>query len=239
MKNLWLRYNQTMNGSLIISGGNKETRENKIIEIINKEEGKAFEKIKDLEDKPDIFVINLLEGERSIGISQAREGINFLREKPFSYEKKFLVILNAEKMTAQAQNSLLKTLEEPPKHALIILSTRIRDQLIDTVVSRCKNINVKNEDEDKSGDFISLEKILKMSLGERIDVCSEISKEEKEDIINMLENWIIEGRKHLLKNPGNAIITTNLKRILDIKKDLENSNVNVKLSLEALVLSLK
>ncbi len=228
-----------MNGSLIISGGNRENRENKIIEIINKEEGKAFEKIKDLEDKPDIFVINLLEGERSIGISQTREGINFLREKPFSYEKKFLVVLNAEKMTTQAQNSLLKTLEEPPKHALIILSTRIRDQLIATVVSRCKNINVKSEDDGINEDFVSLEKILKMSLGERIDVCSEISKEEKEDIINMLENWLIEGRKNLLKKPENVTITTNLNRIIEIKRDLENSNVNVKLSLEALVLSLK
>ncbi len=228
-----------MNGSLIISGGNRENRENKIIEIINKEEGKAFEKIKDLEDKPDIFVINLLEGERSIGISQTREGINFLREKPFSYEKKFLVVLNAEKMTTQAQNSLLKTLEEPPKHALIILSTRIRDQLIATVVSRCKNINVKSEDDGINEDFVSLEKILKMSLGERIDVCSEISKEEKEDVINMLENWLIEGRKNLLKKPENVTITTNLNRIIEIKRDLENSNVNVKLSLEALVLSLK
>jgi DNA polymerase III delta prime subunit len=228
-----------MNGSLIISGGNKETREDKIIEIINKEEGKAFEKIKDLEDKPDIFIINLLEGEKSIGISQTREGINFLREKPFSYEKKFLVILNAEKMTTQAQNSLLKTLEEPPVYALIILSTRIKDQLIATVVSRCKNINVKNEDDDKNEDLISLEKLLKMDLGERIDICSEISKEEKEDVINMLENWVVEGRKHLLKKPKNVIITTNIKRILDVKKDLENSNVNVKLSLEALVLSLK
>ncbi len=228
-----------MNGSLIISGGNKENRENKIVEIINREEGKAFEKIKDLEDKPDIFVINILEGEKSIGISQTREGIGFLREKPFSYEKKFLVILNAEKMTAQAQNSLLKTLEEPPLYALIMLSTRIRDQLIPTVVSRCKNINVRNEDDDKSGAFISLEKLLKMSLGERIDICSEISKEEKEDVINMLENWLIDGRKTLLKNPENVIITANLKRIFEVKNDLENSNVNVKLSLEALALGLK
>jgi hypothetical protein len=86
---------------------------------------------------------------------------------------------------------------------------------------------------------VSLEKILKMSLGERIDVCSEISKEEKEDIINMLENWLIEGRKNLLKKPENVTITTNLNRIIEIKRDLENSNVNVKLSLEALVLSLK
>ena len=100
-----------MNGSILIFGGNKNQREEKVVEIVNREESKTFEKIKDLAGKPDIHIVTLEEKERSIGISQTREGTKFLQEKPFSYKKKFLIILNSEKLTTQAQNSLLKTLE--------------------------------------------------------------------------------------------------------------------------------
>ena len=79
---------------------------------------------------------------------------------------------------------------------------------------------------------------MKMSLGERFDLCLDISKEEKDDVINILENWVEEGRVEMLKNPKNPVHAENIKKIIEIKTDLENSNVNVRLSLEALVLSL-
>jgi len=132
-----------MNGSVLIFGGNKEDREKKIVDIVNKEEGKNFEEIQELEDKPDIFIINREKGEKSIGISQTREGTNFLREKPFSYRKKFLIIFDAEKMTVQAQNSLLKTLEEPPSQSEIILSAKTYNFILNTIVSRCRLIDLK------------------------------------------------------------------------------------------------
>lgn len=229
-----------MNGSLLIFGGNKDQREQKIVDIVNKEEGKTFEKIKELQDKTDIFIIKIEENEKSIGISETREGIKFLREKPFSYKKKFLIILNSEKLTTQAQNSLLKTLEEPPLFALIMLSAKTQNSLLGTIVSRCKLISVKedkkNENENES--LISYKKIVKMSLGERLDSCADISKEEKEDVLDILETWVEEGRLEMLKNPKNSNTPKNIKRITEIKNDLENSNVNVRLSLEALVLSL-
>jgi len=229
-----------MNGSLLLFGGNKNQREEKVVDIINREEGKTFEKIKDIKDKPDIFTITLEEKEKSIGISQTRGGIKFLREKPFSYKKKFLIILNSEKLTTQAQNSLLKTLEEPPSYALIILSAKTYNSLLETIVSRCRLMSIKEDEKNETeSDYeISLKKIMKMSLGERFDLCLDISKEEKDDVINILENWVEEGRVEMLKNPKNPVHAENIKKIIEIKTDLENSNVNVRLSLEALVLSL-
>ena len=229
-----------MNGSLLLFGGNKNQREEKVVDIINREEGKTFEKIKDIKDKPDIFTITLEEKEKSIGISQTRGGIKFLREKPFSYKKKFLIILNSEKLTTQAQNSLLKTLEEPPSYALIILSAKTYNSLLETIVSRCRLMSIKEDEKNETeSDYdISLKKIMKMSSGERFDLCLDISKEEKDDVINILENWVEEGRVEMLKNPKNPVHAENIKKIIEIKTDLENSNVNVRLSLEALVLSL-
>jgi DNA polymerase III subunit delta' len=229
-----------MNGSLLIFGGNKDQREQKIVDIVNKEEGKTFEKIKELQDKTDIFIIKIEENEKSIGISETREGIKFLREKPFSYKKKFLIILNSEKLTTQAQNSLLKTLEEPASFALIMLSAKTQNSLLGTIVSRCRLISVK-EDKNKeieNESLISYKKIVKMTLGERLDYCLDISKEEKEDVLDILESWVEEGRVEMLKDPKNLKLPQNIKRIIDIRNDLENSNVNVRLSLEALVLSL-
>ena len=229
-----------MNGSVLIFGGNKDQREQKIVDIINQEEAKTFDKIKDLENKSDIFIVKLKEDEKSIGISQTREGTSFLNEKPFSYKKKFLIILNSEKLTTQAQNSLLKTLEEPPTYALILTSSKTQNSLLETIVSRCRMISMredKNFDEEIE-ESVSFKKIKKMTPGERLDLCAEISKEEKDAVLEILERWVEEGREEMLKNPGDVSYMKNIKRILEIKNDLENSNVNVRLSLEALLLSL-
>jgi DNA polymerase-3 subunit delta' len=227
-----------MNGSVLIFGSTKNLREEKIVEIVNSEANKDFEKIKDLSEKADIKIIELLEDEKTISIAQTREGVRFLQERPFSYLKKFLVILDSEKLTIQAQNSLLKALEEPPTYALILLSSKTRNSLLETIISRCRMLPVRKGPEcavvENSN---SLEKILKMSLGKRLELASEISKEEKETVLELLECWIEEGRGLVLKRPSDENRLKNIKRIIEIKKDLENSNVNQRLSIEALVLS--
>ncbi|MGO0943209.1 DNA polymerase III subunit, partial [Clostridioides difficile] len=50
---------------------------------------------------------------------------------------KIYIINNAEKMTVEAQNALLKTLEEPPNYAIIILVTNNKESLLETIKSRC------------------------------------------------------------------------------------------------------
>ena len=97
-----------------------------------------------------------------------------------------------------------------------------------------KDLEKREEEESE----ISFRKILKMSTGQRLDFCSEISKEEKEDVLDILDAWIGEGREVLLKNPKDTSAVKNIKRMIEIRNDLENTNVNVRLSLEALVLSL-
>ncbi len=227
-----------MNGSVLIFGSTKNLREEKIVEIANSEANKDFEKIKDLSGKADIKIIELLEDEKTIGISQTREGVKFLQERPFSYQKKFLIILDCEKLTIQAQNSLLKTLEEPPLYALILLSSKTRNSLLETVVSRCRMVSIRKPRECAVVENNnSLEKILKMNLGKRLEFASEISKEEKETILELLECWIEEGRDMILKRPSDKNRLKNIKRIIEIKKDLENSNVNQRISMEALVIS--
>ena len=70
---------------------------------------------------PDILTLEPVG--RSIGISEIHKAQDFLKIKPLISKKKLLVIYEAQKLTPDAQNALLKTLEEPPAHAVFILAT--------------------------------------------------------------------------------------------------------------------
>lgn len=74
---------------------------------------------------------------KNIKIDQIREFQKKVYEKPVISEKKVYIIDDADKMTKEAQNCLLKTLEEPPKYIVIILIATDEDKLLNTIKSRC------------------------------------------------------------------------------------------------------
>ena len=76
---------------------------------------------------------------RSIGVDEVRELIQRVSIKPFEGGRHTVVIIGAEKMTVQAQNALLKTLETPPGGAVFFLLTTTPSQLLPTIVSRCRH----------------------------------------------------------------------------------------------------
>ena len=80
----------------------------------------------------------------SIKISQIREMQKNVYEKPILSNKKVFIIDESEKMTEEAQNSLLKTLEEPPEYMVIILISSNENKLLNTIKSRCLKINFLN-----------------------------------------------------------------------------------------------
>lgn len=79
----------------------------------------------------------MLEPELSIGIDAIRAGQAFLATPPLKSPKKRIVVVEAHTMTVEAQNSMLKMLEEPQEYAQIILVTPSLDSLLPTVQSRC------------------------------------------------------------------------------------------------------
>lgn len=80
----------------------------------------------------------------SIKIAQMREMQENIYQKPIVSSKKVFIINNAEKMTQEAQNSLLKTLEEPPSYIVIILIVSNENLLLNTIKSRCLKLNFQN-----------------------------------------------------------------------------------------------
>ncbi|WP_042278150.1 DNA polymerase III subunit [[Clostridium] dakarense] len=90
-----------------------------------------------VDSSPDYININA-DGS-SIKIAQIRKLQTDIIIKPHK-EYKIYIINEAEKMTVEAQNALLKTLEEPPEYAIMILITSNKERLLDTIKSRCEII---------------------------------------------------------------------------------------------------
>lgn len=218
-----------MGKAVLIYGGTKKSRVGE------------FEKISGLENidkitqniNPDLLIVKKDDDKKSIGIDKAREIKKFLKEKPLSGNSKTVVMLNAEILTTEAQNALLKTLEEPPEYGEIFLLSKTEDALLGTVVSRCKKIRIQGGDENLEKSEIY--SILELDPGKRMEKAKSLSEKDKDDILFELERWAAELRKGE-KNIKNF---ANISRILKIKNDMENINVSTVLALENLLLHLK
>ncbi len=80
--------------------------------------------------------VRIISSEKSISVENVREITSEIFLKPFHFPKKIYIITEAEKMTVQAQNALLKVFEEPPSYAIIILVTSNISMLLPTILSR-------------------------------------------------------------------------------------------------------
>lgn len=64
--------------------------------------------------------------------------------KPYNGKYKIYIVPDADMMTVQAQNALLKTIEEPPAYAVILLLTENANSLLPTICSRCVMLKLRN-----------------------------------------------------------------------------------------------
>ncbi len=166
-----------------------------------------------------------------ISIKQIIQAQRFINLTPHgSY--KALVIENANKMNKEASNSLLKTLEEPPKYATIILQSE-KENLLPTIISRCQCINLISSEELQVTidipDFINKPFYEQSKLIESI-----VNEKGASDFLTSFETQIRKSlRKNLRIKDANF-----LKEIVAAKNDIKH-NVNARLVLESLILRYK
>lgn len=111
-------------------------------------------------NQPDIIHVTH-EKPGSISVEEIRTQLNSdIMVKPYSSPRKVYIIDEADKLTVQAQNALLKTIEEPPAYAVIVMLTSNADALLPTILSRCVQLNIKPV----------ADKVLKRYLMERLRV---------------------------------------------------------------------
>ena len=149
----------------------------------------------DTYNHPDFEVVEQ-EG-NSIKIEQIRAFQRKIQEKPIISNKKIYIINNADKMTVEAQNCLLKTLEEPPEFAIIILIGSNESLFLDTIKSRCLILHFEQIDNKEMQKFLEnnynikninndVLNIFQGSIGKAIELKDKI--DEYQQIGNMLKN---------------------------------------------------
>ena len=106
----------------------------------------------DTDNNPDFQLIEPNEGK--VKIEQIREMQRKVAEKPIISNKKVYIIENSDTMTTEAQNCLLKTLEEPPEYITIILICTNEDNLLSTIKSRCTRMYFEPIDSEEIKKFI-------------------------------------------------------------------------------------
>lgn len=111
----------------------------------------------------DFYEINK-ESSESIKIDEIRQMQEKVIEKPITSKKKVYIINNAENMTVEAQNCLLKTIEEPPEFVTMILVVGNENSILTTIKSRCTRISFTEEDKkdftnEQESRYIELEKV--------------------------------------------------------------------------------
>jgi DNA polymerase-3 subunit delta' len=92
---------------------------------------------------PDVHLIELREGRQKIGIAEVQALQGELSRRPSEGPRRVAVIANAERLSAEAENCLLKTLEEPPPHAILALTAEEAEALLPTTISRCRRIRLR------------------------------------------------------------------------------------------------
>lgn len=169
---------------------------------------------------------------KDIGIDKAKEVSRFTYKPPMSGGQKLAIIHDAHKLTIEAQNALLKTLEEHPEYIDIVLIARSEGGIAETILSRCKRIMLPTDVTHKQKKVKdSLIDLLNSDIGTRSSVALKFSKKERAEVIEILHHWAKEAQMIGKYETAGSIV--------QILNDLENTNVNTRLALESLMYRLK
>lgn len=91
---------------------------------------------------------------RSIGVDEIRQVIGEVYTKPYEGLRKLIIIKNADEITVQGQNAILKTLEEPSKDTTIIMTVENSNLLLETILSRCQIFKLSRVSMDRIRDYL-------------------------------------------------------------------------------------
>lgn len=183
----------------------------------------------------------------TIGIEEIKNMQKKILFKPIKSPTKAVILEDAELLTTQAQNALLKILEEPPDHTIIILSSQSKETLLPTIISRCQIIGLEEKIQKLSEIEIQeltefIENLPKMPMSEKLKK-AEIVAKEKEKTIVWIEKIIFTLREQLLEqtknNQPNINYTLyNIKAFQKTHTLLKTTNVNPRFLLETTLLSI-
>lgn len=179
----------------------------------------------------------------SIGINQVKQAISWMRTLQSDQNGKLLLISTAEFLTTEAQNALLKLLEEPGDRNRVMLCSAYPDQLLPTILSRCVLVDLpqtQGSQHDTTHNLRLFSGLLAQSPAERL-LSIDKTGITKDTLLS--RQFILDTLKYFNANQDKAN-TLDLKSRLIIMRlaiqtlDMLDCNVNTRLAIETFLLDL-
>lgn len=219
----------TLPHAVIVTGGSNETRRTYIEGLLTEAGIAPYNRIR-------IAAEGI-----SIGIKEIRDFIRNLSASSFGPSLRSGIIWGAQLLTVEAQNALLKTLEEPPANARIILETASMHALLSTIISRSVSKELPHEEifsaDEQHTWHITWEKLIGQSLGQRVKTIDGIFT-TRDGAIEWVDCGIATLRNKLLAPDADAaaVSAVHLRKLLHGRNQL-SANVTPKLVVDNLFLS--
>ncbi len=205
----------------------------------------------------------LLIDEDKIPIATIRQATNRMFSKPLVAKHKVILIHNAGLMRQEAQNALLKSLEEPPAYVVWILTANNVSKLLPTIQSRCQIKRLPRADREQAIDSLLLASVARLMeagfSGDVLEIMSERSfydqlKDTKSQVMSLITDYLYGFMRYITKveERNNSFYTSyqkikhrvtteqilsSLQKAEEIRQ-LFDVNINTPLALETLFLSM-
>lgn len=177
-----------------------------------------------------VDVINYKSNKSSFGVDDVRNIIDEIYKKPFEGDKKVIIIYEGNKLTIQAQNALLKTIEEPPQGVHIIILCESLELILDTIKSRCEIYKLTPLTKEELYDYIMMKEFnyneneIKAAIAFSEGIPGRIDRYFNDDNLKKTRNKLIDLVKDLNKNNFEVILhyEENLSMLKDNKEEILN-----------------
>jgi len=202
-----------MNASYILVSTNETWLQEQLLGIIRSVSTETLT-WQSLITSPDMLTI---EESGSIGIDTVRELTTSLARKPYAHAYSIAVIRQAALLTPEAQNALLKLLEEPPATALLFLWTQTKTGLLPTILSRCFIIEdpVEPSTDLTEEETAPLRQFLQSSIGQRLQWIKK-QRNDQASVHRFISTQLVYFHQ-LLDQQNNSIAVPKLKTVSAIK----------------------
>lgn len=225
--------------AILITGGAKRPRQETALKLARKTAGVGEKGVLE----PNVTILGLEEG--SLGIELVRELKEKLSLKGVAAGHRVAVILEAQNLTPEAQNALLKTLEDPGPKTTLILTATHRHELLPTIVSRCYNHELKitsdeGQDEGSQNVITPLKTLLSLSPKARLEFTETNANifTNRNSLVDLIDRWLTETRIDLL-SPHTAkkkILAKTTAALIEVREQINHTNANPRLILENFLL---
>ena len=159
-----------------------------------------------------VDIINYKSSKASFGVDEVRDIIEEVSKKPFEGDRKVIIIHEGNKLTIQAQNALLKTIEEPPIGVHIIILCESLELILDTIKSRCEIYKLTPLTKNELYEYIKIkgfdynESDIRSAIAFSEGIPGRIDRYFNDENLRELRNKVIELIKSLNKNDVEIVL---------------------------------